>query len=131
MASPIKLIGTPFSTFTRTIALGLHYKGIQFEQVKAPPQSDIATKHHPFGYLPSLVIDDSTILVESQAIARYIERMSPTPSLELPARAKEAGVLDEKVWEFVSLVASFGTSIAALLVPWIPTHILVLRFPSS
>ncbi|KAH6903257.1 hypothetical protein BKA70DRAFT_1374025 [Coprinopsis sp. MPI-PUGE-AT-0042] len=108
MAPSIKLAGTPFSTFTRTIALGLHHKGIQFEQIKTPPQSDIASKYHPFGYLPSLIIDDSTVLVESQAIARYIERTAPSPSLELPATTRETGVLDEKVWEFVSLVASFG-----------------------
>ncbi|KAG2006937.1 glutathione S-transferase [Coprinopsis cinerea AmutBmut pab1-1] len=110
-----KLIGTPFSTFTRTIALGLHYKGIPFEQLRTPPQSDLAFQHHPFGYLPSLVIESKSkdgkwfTLSESQAIARYIERVAPEPPLELSdAEAGELGVLEEKVFEMVSLIASFG-----------------------
>lgn len=101
------LIGTPFSTFTRTIALGLNYKSVAFKQVDVKPQDPIAKHHHPFGYLPTLVIhgDDGkdVYLRESQAIARYIDRVAPEPTLDDAESA-----VPEKMWEFVSLVASFG-----------------------
>lgn len=113
-----KVIGTPFSTFTRTITLGLHYKSLPFEQVTALPQSDIARQSHPYGYLPTLIITDSasgreTKLCESQAIARYIDRIAPEPLLHLDA-STHTEVLPEKVWEVASLVASFGGCIG----PW-------------
>ncbi|TFK28322.1 hypothetical protein FA15DRAFT_634229 [Coprinopsis marcescibilis] len=118
----LKLIGTPFSTFTRTIALGLHHKNIPFEQIATKPRSEVAFHYHPFGYLPTLSIELDTgeivNLSESQAIARFVERIVPSPSLELDVptvavapRTTSSGatlVLPEKVWEFASLVGSFG-----------------------
>ncbi|KAF9477663.1 hypothetical protein BDN70DRAFT_914043 [Pholiota conissans] len=106
------LIGTPFSTFTRTIALGLHYKGLKFKQIATRAQSEIAQAGHPFAYLPTLIIhgiDGRRVdvkLCESQAITRFIDRTAPEPSL-----LAESGpniVIEEKMWEFVSLAASFG-----------------------
>ncbi|CAA7263303.1 unnamed protein product [Cyclocybe aegerita] len=112
LASSHTVIGTPFSTFTRTITLGLEYKGISYVQKAAIPQSALAVENHPLGYLPTLVIHGANNnqgdmkLRESQAIARYIDRISPVPSLQL-----QSGVdlpVEEKVWELVSIVASFG-----------------------
>lgn len=45
-------------------------------------------------------------LRESQAIVRYIDRLVPVPSLHL---SEDDAVLEEKMWEFVSIVASYGT----------------------
>jgi glutathione S-transferase len=97
------LVGTPFSTFTRTTALALNHKSISFTQLETKPHEPLAKEHHPFGFLPTLVLPDGTRLRESQAIARYIDRIAPEPSLQ-------ATSLDvpEKVFEFVSLCASFG-----------------------
>ena len=100
------LIGTPFSTFTRTIALGLQYKGLQYNQIATVPHSEIASDCHPFGYLPTLIIherngsDRPTIikLSESQAILRYIDRIAPEPTLQLVEGSGR--LLPEKMWEF-------------------------------
>ncbi|RXW15304.1 hypothetical protein EST38_g10545 [Candolleomyces aberdarensis] len=106
-----KVVGTPFSTFTRTITLGLHYKGIPFEQISTTPHSEVARDAHPYGYLPTLIIEgpngQSTKLSESQAIVRYLDRISPGPSLHFKPSAPD-GQLEEKMWEVVSLIASFG-----------------------
>jgi glutathione S-transferase len=111
-----KVVGTPFSTFTRTITLGLHYKGIPFEQIVTFPHSDVARDAHPYGYLPTLTIEgpngQSTKLSESQAIVRYLDRVYPEPSLHFkPSSSPDSTnvLLEEKMWEVVSLVASFGT----------------------
>ncbi|KDR76947.1 hypothetical protein GALMADRAFT_246087 [Galerina marginata CBS 339.88] len=116
---PYTVIGTPFSTFTRTITLGLQYKGLKYTQLATPPQSQLALESHPFGYLPTLIIHEidgkkvDVKLRESQAIVRYIDRIAPEPSLHLqPGDA----VVEEKMWEFVSLTASFGFPIVEGLV---------------
>lgn len=106
------VIGTPFSTFTRTITLGLHYKGLPFNQIRALPHSATADEHHPFGYLPTLVIEtngrEGTLkLRESFAIARYLDRVAPQPSLCIRPGDGHA-LIEEQMWEFVSLVASYG-----------------------
>jgi glutathione S-transferase len=103
------LIGTPFSTFTRTIAIALIEKGIPFKQIRTTPHSEIADKFHPYGYLPILVIPrpngTDVHLRESQAIATYLDRVAPNPTLDLD---ETDACVPEKMWEFVSLVVSFG-----------------------
>jgi glutathione S-transferase len=103
------LIGTPFSTFTRTIAIALIEKGIPYKQLRTVPHSEIANEFHPYGYLPILVIPrpngTDIHLRESQAIAMYLDRVAPSPTLNL----EETDMcVPEKMWEFVSLVVSFG-----------------------
>lgn len=104
------IIGTPFSTFTRTITLGLQYKGLHYNQIAAVPRSYVAAESHPFGYIPTLIIhkiDGIDIkLCESQAIVRYIDRIAPEPTLQLGEGSDQ--LLPEKMWEFVSFAASFG-----------------------
>lgn len=78
---PPTLIGIPFSTFTRTIALGLHEKEIQFSQVEARPHSDRAKRHNPFGKIPTLEVDDDKALYETLSIVRYLDETYPFPSL--------------------------------------------------
>ncbi|PPQ79756.1 hypothetical protein CVT26_012309 [Gymnopilus dilepis] len=115
--APYTLIGTPFSTFTRTISLGLQHKSLPYTQLATKTQTPLAKANHPFGYLPTLIIHDQEIddegrkgdikLRESHAIVRYIDRVKPEPSLQL--EEGEGGVaIPEKMWEFVSFVAFFG-----------------------
>jgi len=107
MAPSYVVIGTPFSTFTRTITSALTFKQIPFEQKSTPPHSVLACEHHPFGFIPTLVItedeNNSLNLRESQAIARYLDRIAPSPSL-VEADLK----VPEKLWEFVSMITAFG-----------------------
>ncbi|KAF5325173.1 hypothetical protein D9619_009974 [Psilocybe cf. subviscida] len=107
------VIGAPLSTFTRTVTLGLLHKGVQYNHVPMAPHVEFTA--HPFGYIPALVIsaqsedEEDVRLCESQAIARYIDRVAPEPSLLLiPGKGV---TLEEKMWEFVSLTSSFGVPI--------------------
>ncbi|KAG8729643.1 hypothetical protein FRC12_020836 [Ceratobasidium sp. 428] len=103
------LIGTPFSTFTRTIAIALIEKGIPYKQVRTVPHSEVAEEFHPYGYVPILVIPlpngKDVHLRESQAIAMYLDRVAPNPTLDLD---ETDTCVPEKMWEFVSLVVCFG-----------------------
>ncbi|KAG1727471.1 uncharacterized protein EDB91DRAFT_891575 [Suillus paluster] len=111
--SPYTIIGTPFSTFTRSITLALTYKGLPFNQVRCVPHSDTAYDNHPFGFLPTLVIHEidgkpvNLKLRESPAIARFIDRVAPEPSLLItPGHGK--ALIEEQMWEFVSLASAHG-----------------------
>ncbi|KAF9458983.1 hypothetical protein BDZ94DRAFT_1066207 [Collybia nuda] len=113
MSAPYTIVGTPFSTFTRAISLGMKHKGLPYNQISTPPLTSIAFDYHPFGFLPTLVIHEidgkrvDLKLRESHAILRYIDRVAPEPKLEI--KSGEGGALvEEKMWEFVSLVAFFG-----------------------
>lgn len=114
MASPpFTIIGTPYSTFTRSITLGLTHKDIAFNQVRVVPHSDIAYENHPFGFLPTLIIHEidgkrvDLKLRESQAIARYIDRIAPEPSLHI-ANGDGHSLINEQMWEFVSFAGAHG-----------------------
>ncbi|QRV86283.1 glutathione S-transferase [Ceratobasidium sp. AG-Ba] len=106
MSATYAVVGIPFSTFTRTITSALTFKGVPFEQKLAPPHSDLAREHNPFGLIPTLVITEDSVplnLRESQAIARYLDRVIPSPSL-----VQVDLQIPEKLWELVSIIASIG-----------------------
>jgi hypothetical protein len=101
----VVLIGVRFSTFTRTIAMGLYEKGIPFDwHVKAWPHSDEARAHHPMGRIPSFGHHNHW-LVESSAIARYIDvAFDSHVLLRSSTNIKDAAAVDQ--WS--SHIADYG-----------------------
>lgn len=106
----LEVFGIPFSTFTRTITLGLEELGLgQFYiQHETPPHSREVLQHNPFGLLPVLVHrpdalytrnEDLIVLYESNAIRRYIDEwIAPIAARKLgktvrltPGYSAEAG----------------------------------------
>jgi len=74
----IKVHGVPPSTFTRTVLLACHEKGIDYELVPTTP-GDIASLN-PFRKIPAITHGD-LVLFESTAILRYFDRTFPGPKL--------------------------------------------------
>ena len=74
----LKIHGMPPSTFTRTVRMACHEKGIDYELVPATPGSIGAL--NPFGKIPAITHDELT-LFESTAILRYVDRVFPGPTL--------------------------------------------------
>jgi glutathione S-transferase len=74
----IKIHGVPPSTFTRTVRLACHEKGIDYELVPTMP-SEI-TPLNPFRKIPAITHGD-LVLFESTAILRYFDRTFPGPKL--------------------------------------------------
>ena len=74
----LKIHGLSPSTFTRTVRLACHEKGIAYEMVDATPGTIDAL--NPFRKIPAMTHGDLT-LFESMAILRYFERMFPGPKL--------------------------------------------------
>ena len=74
----LKVHGVPPSTFTRTVLLACHEKGIDYELVPTAP-NDIASIN-PFRKIPAITHGD-LVLYESTAILRYLDRTFPGPKL--------------------------------------------------
>lgn len=67
----IRIHGVPPSSFTRTVRLACHEKGIDYELVPTMP-SEVGPLN-PFGKIPAITHDGFT-LYESTAILRYLDR---------------------------------------------------------
>ena len=80
------LIGRNVSPFVRRVASVLRLLEIDFEQrflATADSIEDIA-KFNPFGRVPSLVLDDSEILIDSSAIIDYLLELRDQNGYLLP-----------------------------------------------
>jgi glutathione S-transferase len=92
MAS-IKIHGVPPSSFTRTVRLACHEKGIDYELVPTFPGQMGAL--NPFQKIPAISHDDVT-LYESTAILRYLDRAFPGPKL-WPEDSRQVALCDQWV----------------------------------
>ncbi|MBN9687875.1 MULTISPECIES: glutathione S-transferase family protein [unclassified Corallococcus] len=82
----MKLYGNPMSTCTRKVLTVLAEKGHQAEFINIDlMKHEQKTPEHiarqPFGVVPALELDDGFIMYESRAIARFLDRTLPGPSL--------------------------------------------------
>ena len=92
----IQLYGLRMSNYYSLTKALLIEKGLEFEEVKAPPsQKDDYLARSPMGKMPSIEVDGRT-LSESLAICTYLERIAPEPAM-LPEDPFEAAKVMELV----------------------------------
>jgi glutathione S-transferase len=91
MTMSIKIYGMPPSSFTRTVRLAAHEKGIDYELVPMFPGQMGAL--NPFQKIPAISHGDLT-LYESTAILRYFDRTFPGPKL-WPEDPRAAALCDQ------------------------------------
>ena len=90
----IQLYGLSMSNYYSLTKALLIEKGLEFEEVKAPPtQEEDNLARSPMGKMPSIGVD-GRYMSESLAIASYLERLQPEPAL-LPADPFAAGKVVE------------------------------------
>lgn len=89
----IKIYGVPPSSFTRTVRLACHEKGIDYELVPMFPGQMGAL--NPFQKIPAIAHGDMT-LYESTAILRYLDRTFPGAKL-WPQESRQAALCDQWV----------------------------------
>jgi glutathione S-transferase len=103
----IKLYGLRMSNYYSLTKAVLIEKGLDFEEVKAPPtQKEDNLARTPMGKMPSIGVDGH-YLSESFAIVNYLERIQPEPALlpEDPLQAAKALELAYHIKLDVELVA--------------------------
>ena len=89
----IKIYGVSQSTFTRTVRLACHEKGIDYELVPMFPGQMGAL--NPFQKIPAITHGDLT-LFESTAIVRYLDRSFPGEKL-WPQESRQVALCDKWV----------------------------------
>ena len=92
----IKLYGLRMSNYYSLTKALLIEKGLDFEEVKAPPKQEEAyLQRSPMGKMPSIEVD-GRYMSESLAIFTFVERLQPEPAL-LPSDPFAAGKAMELV----------------------------------
>lgn len=90
----IQLYGLRMSNYYSLTKALLIEKGVDFEEVKAPPtQKEDNLERTPMGKMPSIGVDGQ-YMSESLAVATYLDRIAPEPAL-LPSDAFAAGKVME------------------------------------
>ena len=89
----LQILGYPRSNFVRTARMAAHEKGVEYELVKAMPQSDEIKAVHPMGQIPALRHGDFE-LCEAIAIVRYIDAAFDGPAL-FPANAQACATVNQ------------------------------------
>ncbi|MBL24891.1 MAG: glutathione S-transferase [Rhodospirillaceae bacterium] len=107
----MKLIGLYRSPYVRRVAVSLNLLGFEYENEAITPfeNPEAVSPHNPLVRIPTLVLDDGEVLVESYAILDTLDDMSPAEKRLLPpsgdARkhalklaAIATGTMDKTVW---------------------------------
>ncbi len=112
------LHGYRYSVYVRIARLALAEKGVAYDRIEVNPfDPDVPASYlalHPFGRVPTLV-HDGFALYETGAIARYVDRAFPGPSLQ-PAEPRALARMDQVIgiadaygyWPMVRQVFSHG-----------------------
>jgi glutathione S-transferase len=108
----IELVGIPYSTFTRTIRLGLEEKSIPYKLIWAPPHTDEANKYHPFEMIPSFNFEyngNKQTLIESVAIMNFIDAICPETPLRLSRGSSDFNdiLTNARIDELISIGANY------------------------
>jgi glutathione S-transferase len=79
----MKLIGTYLSPYARRVAAALISRGLPFEHeaVNGYQEFEIASRYNPVAKVPSLVLDDGEVLIDSTAILDYLNELTPSAPL--------------------------------------------------
>ena len=82
----MKLIGNYLSHFVRRVAIPLEIYGLEYELIEASvaTDQDIIRQHSKLARIPSLVLDDGEVLIDSDYILVEIDAMVPESSRLLP-----------------------------------------------
>jgi glutathione S-transferase len=97
MADPI-VHGPSFSTYVRSARLALEEKSVPYRLAEVPMEAWRSPEHlkrQPFGKVPAFE-HDGFMLYETGAVARYIDRAFPGPSLQ-PSDLRRLARMDQAI----------------------------------
>lgn len=80
------------SPYARKVRALLLEKRVTVEAVDVAATGRSASEHNPLGKVPTLVLDDGTVLFDSRVITEALDALYPTPRL-IPVDARERAVV--------------------------------------
>jgi len=92
-AGSLALVGTPRSTYVRTVRMALFEKGLEYAYDPAPPHTPPVDAISPYGRIP-VFRDGATALFETSAIVRYLDETfeGTPPRSECPAARSDGAM---------------------------------------
>ncbi len=106
----MKLLGSTLSPYVRRVAVSLNLMGFDWELAATSPfnDPDAIRRHNPLVRIPSLLLDDGEVLIESYAMLDTLDEMAGgkrlTPAAGKPRRAvmqataMAVGAMDRTIW---------------------------------
>ncbi|MHA4868294.1 glutathione S-transferase family protein [Duganella sp. PWIR1] len=94
----MKLIGSLASPYVRKVRVVLAEKKLdyQFELENVWAADTTISQHNPLGKVPSLIMEDGTVLIDSRVMTEYLDTLTPVCKL-LPPNGRDRA--DVKCWE--------------------------------
>lgn len=83
------LIGQYDSTFVRRVAIALHIYGYSWEHRPWSSFSELVAAHNPMRRVPTLLLDDGEVLIESGAILDHLDEAAGPDFALMPARGPD------------------------------------------
>lgn len=85
------LVGQYDSPYVRRVAISLHVLGIPFERntMSVFADAEAMRKINPLGRIPSLILDDGEILIDSTAILDHLDELAGPERALVPPRGRE------------------------------------------
>jgi glutathione S-transferase len=80
------------SPYARKVRALLLEKRVAVEAIDVAASGRSASEHNPLGKVPTLVLDDGTVLFDSRVITEALDALYPVPRL-IPADARERAVV--------------------------------------
>src|ERR1700755_753619 len=86
-SAPMILIGQYDSPFVRRVGIALTLYGLKFEHRPWSTFGDAEKirPYNPLGRVPTLVLDDGEVLIESHSILDYLDSLVPADRAMFPA----------------------------------------------
>jgi glutathione S-transferase len=84
------------SPYARKVRVLLLEKGLKLESVNVAEADRPVSEHNPLGKVPTLLLDDGTVLFDSSVITETVEALYPAPPL-LPSGVRERALV--RRWE--------------------------------
>ena len=107
----MKLIGLYRSPYVRRVAVSLNLLGMAYENEAVTPfdNPEMVSPHNPLVRIPTLLLDDGEVLIESYAILDTLDDMANSDKRLMPASgdarkhtmkltAIATGTMDKTVW---------------------------------
>lgn len=109
----MNLIGQYDSPFVRRVALALRFYGIPFEQTPWSTFGDAEkiALYNPLMRVPTLVLDDGEVLIESTAILDYLDELAGPSRALIP----DCGHVRREVLHVCGLATGLGDKAVSLL----------------
>ncbi|OEZ98852.1 glutathione S-transferase family protein [Duganella phyllosphaerae] len=94
----MKLIGSLGSPYVRKVRVVLAEKKLdyQFELENVWASDTAISKWNPLGKVPSLIMDDGSVMIDSRVMVEYLDTLTPVCKL-LPTNSRDRA--DVKCWE--------------------------------